>query len=49
MLGRYYSAEWVRRNILQQTKEEITQIDQQIKQEEENGTGGWMRYIHCHP
>jgi hypothetical protein len=39
-VGRYYSAEWVRRNILQQTKEEITQIDQQIKQEEENGTGG---------
>ena len=39
-VGRYYSAEWVRRNILQQTKEEIEQIDQQIKQEEENGTGG---------
>jgi hypothetical protein len=39
-VGRYYSAEWVRRNILQQTEEEIAQIDQQIKQEEENGTGG---------
>ena len=39
-VGRYYSTEWVRRNILQQTKEEIEQIDQQIKQEEENGTGG---------
>ena len=39
-VGRYYSTEWVRRNILQQTKEEIAQIDQQIKQEEENGTGG---------
>jgi hypothetical protein len=39
-VGRYYSAEWVRRNILQQTKEEIELIDQQIKQEEENGTGG---------
>jgi hypothetical protein len=39
-VGRYYSAEWVRRNILQQTKEEIAQIDEQIKQEEENGTGG---------
>ena len=39
-VGRYYSAEWVRKNILQQTKEEIAQIDQQIKQEEENGTGG---------
>jgi len=39
-VGRYYSAEWVRRNILQQTKEEIEEIDKQIKQEEENGTGG---------
>ena len=39
-VGRYYSAEWVRRNILQQTKEEIEQIDKQIKQEEEDGTGG---------
>ena len=39
-VGRYYSAEWVRRNILQQTKEEIAEIDQQIKQEEQDGTGG---------
>jgi hypothetical protein len=39
-VGRYYSTEWVRRNILQQTKEEIELIDQQIKQEEESGTGG---------
>ena len=39
-VGRYYSAEWVRKNILQQTKEEIEEIDKQIKQEEENGTGG---------
>jgi len=39
-VGRYYSAEWVRRNILQQTREEIEEIDKQIKQEEENGTGG---------
>jgi len=39
-VGRYYSAEWVRRNILQQTQEEIADIDAQIKKEEENGTGG---------
>jgi hypothetical protein len=39
-VGRYYSAEWVRRNILQQTREEIQEIDKQIKQEEESGTGG---------
>lgn len=42
-VGRYYSAEWVRRNILQQTQEEITEIDKQIKQEEEDGTGGPMQ------
>jgi hypothetical protein len=39
-VGRYYSAEWVRRNILQQTREEIEAIDTQIKKEEEAGTGG---------
>jgi hypothetical protein len=39
-VGRYYSAEWVRRNILQQSREEIAEIDKQIKQEEESGTGG---------
>jgi hypothetical protein len=42
-VGRYYSAQWVRRNILQQTQEEITEIDKQIKQEEEDGTGGPMQ------
>jgi hypothetical protein len=39
-VGRYYSSEWVRRNILQQTKDDIDTIDKQIKQEEQNGTGG---------
>jgi len=39
-VGRYYSAEWVRRNILQQTEDEIESIDKQIKQESENGAGG---------
>jgi hypothetical protein len=42
-VGRYYSAQWVRRNILQQTQEEITEIDKQIKQEEEDETGGPMQ------
>jgi hypothetical protein len=42
-VGRYYSAQWVRRNILQQTQEEIAEIDKQIKQEEEDGTGGPMQ------
>jgi hypothetical protein len=39
-VGRYYSAEWVRKHILQQTDEDILAIDKQIKQESDNGTGG---------
>lgn len=39
-VGRYYSAEWVRRNILQQTEEDIKNIDKQIKKEEKLGIGG---------
>ena len=39
-VGRYYSAEWVRKHILQQTDDDIEAIDKQIKQESENGTGG---------
>jgi len=32
-VGRYYSEEWVRKNILQQTEEEIERMDKQIKDE----------------
>ena len=39
-VGRYYSATWVRKHILQQTDDDIKQIDKEIKQEEQNGTGG---------
>ncbi len=39
-VGRYFSAEWVRKNILQQTVEDIEAIDKQIKKESEDGTGG---------
>jgi len=39
-VGRYFSAEWVRKNILQQTQEEIEAIDEQIKKESDEGTGG---------
>jgi len=41
-VGRYYSIEWVRKNILMQTEEDIKQIDKQIKAEEpeeEEGEG----------
>jgi len=32
-VGRYYSEEWVRKNILQQSEEEIERMDKQIKDE----------------
>jgi hypothetical protein len=39
-VGRYYSAEWVRRNVLQMSDEEISMIDKQIKKEADLGIGG---------
>ena len=36
--GRYYSVEWIRKNILMQTDEEIEDIITQIKQDETNNT-----------
>ena len=36
-IGRYYSIEWVRKNILNQTEAEIRMIDKQIKSEENDG------------
>ena len=33
-VGRYYSAEWVRKNVLQQTEEDIQEIDGQIQNEQ---------------
>jgi hypothetical protein len=39
-VGRYYSAEWVRRNVLQMSDEDISRIDKQIKKESELGVGG---------
>jgi len=35
-VGKYYSAEWVRRNVLQQSDEDIEKIDEQIEDEQEN-------------
>jgi hypothetical protein len=32
-VGKYYSAEWVRKNVLMQTEEEIEEIDKQIERE----------------
>jgi hypothetical protein len=39
-VGRYYSAEWVRRNVLQMSDEDIKMIDKQIKKEADLGIGG---------
>lgn len=37
-VGRYYSMEWVRKNILQLTDEDIEEIQKQIDKEKEDGT-----------
>jgi hypothetical protein len=34
--GKYYSYEWIRRNVLQQSDEDIEKIDEQIEDEQEN-------------
>ena len=39
-IGRYYSAEWVRRKVLQLSDEDIAQMDKQIAKEDKDGTGG---------
>ena len=39
-IGKYYSAAWVRKNILQMTEEVMMDIDKQIKKEDKDGTGG---------
>ena len=39
-IGRYYSAEWVRKNVLQLHDDDIEEMEKQIKKEQEDGTGG---------
>jgi len=36
-IGKYYSVEWVRRNILQQSEEDMKDLDKEIAQERESG------------
>jgi hypothetical protein len=36
-IGRFYSNEWVRKNVLMQTEEDIDRIDAQIEQEKKDG------------
>jgi hypothetical protein len=39
-IGRYYSAKWVRKNVLQMNDEDIQQMEKEIKEEDNNSTGG---------
>ena len=36
-VGKYYSIDWIRKNVLQQTESDIEEMDAQIKKEKENG------------
>ena len=36
-IGKYYSVEWVRKNILQQSEEEMKDLDKEIAKEREDG------------
>ena len=38
-LGRYYSAEWVKKNVLQLDEDEIAEMQKQMDKEEEQGVG----------
>jgi len=39
-VGKYYSVEWVRKNVLQQSEEEIEEVDLQIESQKETGNDG---------
>ena len=39
-VGRYYSADWVKRHVLQLTKEQIEEMQEEIKKEDNDGSGG---------
>jgi Bacteriophage T4-like portal protein (Gp20) len=42
MVGKYYSHEWLRRNILQQSDDDIEEMDKQINEEVDSGDKRWM-------
>ena len=39
-IGRFYSANWVKRNVLQMSTEEIEDLNKEMKEEEAKGIGG---------
>ena len=42
MIGKYYSQEWLRKNILQQSDDDIEEMDEQIAEESNSGDLRWM-------
>jgi len=42
MVGKYYSQEWLRRNILQQSEDDIEEMDKQIEEETNSGDPRWI-------
>ena len=42
MIGKYYSQEWLRRNIFQQSDDDIEEQDKQIEEETNSGDPRWM-------
>jgi len=42
MVGKYYSQEWLRKNILQQSEDDIKEMDDQIIEESESGDPRWI-------
>jgi hypothetical protein len=42
MIGKYYSQEWLRKNILQQSDDDIEEMDEQIAEETDSGDPRWL-------
>jgi len=42
MAGKYYSHSWIRKNVLQQTDDQIEEMDQEIQEELKSGEERWM-------
>jgi hypothetical protein len=41
-VGKYYSHEWLRKEILQQSDDDMEEMDEQIKEEEQSGDSRWV-------
>jgi Bacteriophage T4-like portal protein (Gp20) len=45
MVGKYYSNEWLRKNILRQTDDDIEQMDEEIQVENDSGDPRWFNQV----